>query len=188
MQGYYEYVKQLLEPLRLYDLENGAGAEELRVIGGQLDGIFLMLAELCGEMLPITAEDFGLSLYEKLLPFRPAYLTNADKRRALISLMRIRGGCFTLALLQETVSGCGLKAIIEEGGTPLTVCVSFPENRGVPTGFEKLKSRVEEIVPCHLAVEYIFVYTIWREIMEKLPCWEALESGVDCWGQLEIYF
>lgn len=184
---YYECLKQFLEPLRLYDLENGVGAEELKVIAMQLDEIFQVFEELGREILPPTAEGFGLILYEKLLPFRPAYLTTKDKRRALIALMRIRGGCFTQKLLQETISGCGLKAVIAEGTLPLTAEVSFPENRGIPDDFEKLKIRVEEIVPCHLSIEYKFIYTVWVEIMEKLPNWGNIHLRVNTWKELETY-
>lgn len=184
---YYDYLKQLLEPLRLYDLENGAGAEELKVIGSQLDEIFEELEELYAEALPATAQSFGLRKYEKLLPYRPAYLTTQDAQRALMALMRIRGGCFTIGMLQDTLSGCGLNAIVAEGREPLTAIVSFPDNRGIPEGFEKLKFRVEEIMPCHLAVKYAFVYTLWRELMEKLSDWQVVENSVNTWRELEIY-
>lgn len=185
--GYFEYLKGLLRPMGLYELESGAGAAELEAIGGELDGIFAALEELGGEMLPFTAEDYGIALYEGLLPYRPAYITAKDARRALMALLRIRGGCFTLPQLQDTLSGCGLTARVRESGQPLTVIVSFPQNRGIPEGFAKLKRRVEEIIPCHLAVEYEFIYTLWSELMAAFCCWEDCQTRGISWYGMEIF-
>ena len=49
--GYTDYLKQMLLPLGIYDLEEGIGAEEIRVIGKQLDELFETLEELSGKRL-----------------------------------------------------------------------------------------------------------------------------------------
>ena len=185
--GYFEYLKELLRPTGLYDMESGAGAAELEVIGEKLDEVFAALEELKGECLPITAEGYGIELYEKLLPYRPAYITAKDAQRALTALLRIRGGCFTPAALQSTLSGCGLTAVVREGDEAQTAIVSFPQNRGVPEGFEKLKRRVEEIMPCHLKVEYEFIYACWRELMAAFDCWGGIEERGLSWKEMEIF-
>lgn len=185
--NYTDYLKQILAPLRVYDLENGIGAEELRVIGGQLDEVFDALEEIRREAFLATAEGYGLKSFEKILPFTPAYLTTQDERRAVIALLRIRGGCFSQSSLQDTISGCGLQATIEEGSGKMTAIVRFPHNRGIPEGFDGLKKRVEEIVPCHLETDYVFIYTPWRELMEKLPTWGDAQSRATTWKKIEIY-
>ncbi len=185
--GYTDYLKQLLFPLGVYDLEEGIGAEEIGVIGKQLDDIFNSLEELGRETVLSQAKSYGLKNYEKLLPYTPAYITTQDERQAVMALLRIRGGCFTLPMLQETLSGCGIFASIAESGKAMTIDVGFPENRGVPQGFDKLKTRIEEIIPCHLAVEYRFTYSTWQELMSKLQGWTAIERNVHSWRELEIY-
>ena len=44
--GYGAYLKSLLAPLDLYDLEKGIGAAELESIGGAMDGVYETLTEL----------------------------------------------------------------------------------------------------------------------------------------------
>ena len=185
--NYTDYLKQILAPLGIYDLDNGLGAEELGVIGKQMDEIFDALEEIRREAFLVSAESYGLTNFVAALPFTPASLTTEDERRAVMALLRIRGGCFTLPMLQETVSGCGLKATVEEGSEKMTAVVRFPQNRGIPDGFDKLQKRIEEIVPCHLATEFAFIYSLWRELMSKLTSWDDVQSKVDTWKQLEIY-
>ena len=49
--NYTNYLKEILQPLDIYDLENGVGAEELAVIGQQLDAVFDALEEIRREAL-----------------------------------------------------------------------------------------------------------------------------------------
>lgn len=185
--GYTDYLKQMLLPLCIYDLEEGIGAEEIGVIGKQLDDIFNSLEELGRESVLAKAKSYGLRNYEKLLPNTPVYTTTYDERQAVMALLRIRGGCFTLQMLQNTLSGCGIAANVGECGTAMTVAVGFPKNRGIPDGFEKLKMRIEDIIPCHLAVEYRFTYSTWQELMSRLQGWTAIMDNVRNWRELEIY-
>lgn len=185
--GYFDYLKQILRPLGIYDLENGIGAEELRAIGNQLDQVFSALEELCAEALPATAEGYGISMLEQLLPYRPAYITPEDARRAIMALTRIRQGCFTVEQLNDTLYGCGLSAEIAQTGTPMKAQVSFPQNRGVPQEMERLKARVEQIVPCHLEIEYIYLFPLWSELMSGFSSWGQLGTGEMSWRDLEGY-
>lgn len=183
---YSDHIKQLLEPLGVYDLAIGAGAAEIDVIGEQLDAVFDRMEIMACEAVIPTAGGFGLTSYEELLPYRPAYLTLDDRRRALLALLRIREGCFTKKLLQDTISGCGIAATIEEGAEALTAVISFPQNRGIPDGFELLKSRIENIVPCHLSVSYRFIYSTWQQLMALLIDWSDAESSCASWRDIEI--
>lgn len=185
--GYTDYLKQMLFPLGIYDLEEGFGAEEIRIIGKQLDDVFSSLEEVGRESVLAQAESYGLRSYEKALPYTPAYITAEDERNAVMALLRIRGGCFTRLMLQDTLRGCGISASIAESATAMTVTVGFPENRGIPEGFDELKKRIEKIIPCHLAAEYVFIYSTWQELINRLLSWTDIEANVNSWRELEIY-
>lgn len=187
MASYAEYLKDLLRPLRCYDTDAGAGAAELDAEGAALDGICTALEETEREGLLWTAEGRGLQAYEQILPFVPSYLNLEDRRRAIAALLRIGAGNFTVQALNDAVTGCGIRAIVRETGTARTVEVSFPYNRGVPLQFEKLCTRIEEILPCHLAVNYVFVYLSWEELETWFLDWANLEETAENWGDLERY-
>lgn len=184
--GYYDYLKALLEPLGAYDLSEGAGAAELKLLGAELDRVFQSLEELGNELLPLTASGYGLEAYEKLLRTPPAYITQEDRRRAVTALLMIRIGCFTQATLSDNLAGCGINARVSESAEPMTVQVSFPDNMGIPEGMDSLRERIESILPCHLEIQYVFNYSSWERIMARLSTWGDVERLCRSWRELEI--
>lgn len=185
--GYYDYLKGLLEPLGIYDLENHAGASELKGIGAQLDEVFDGLEEFGREVLPLTASGYGLSDIEELFPYRPSFITMEDRRRAVMALLRIRNGCFTVDALCDTLSGCGINAVVTERETPMSVEVTFPDNLGIPDEIDKLKQRIEQILPCHLEVNYRYIYATWGDIMAGISSWKSLQELCGSWKALETF-
>lgn len=181
---YGEELKKLLQPLGIYDLGGASGAE-LEAVGGELDRVYGALVDAEREAMPLTAESEGLAAWEALLPFVPAYQTTDDRRRAIAALLRIDGRSFTVDAINDTLAGCGIRARAEETGKVMTVRITFPYNRGEPDGLAAIKARIAEILPCHLAAEYQFLYVTWEELEALFPTWEALEDGAASWLELE---
>ena len=90
--SYGRYLRELLAPLRLYDLEAPFNGGELNVQGGALDGVDTWLAELRRESTLAEAESWGLERIIALLARRPVADTPTGMRKALAALMRIGGG------------------------------------------------------------------------------------------------
>jgi len=78
-------------------------------------------------------------------------------------------------------------AVVAETEAADTVLVSFPGTRGIPQGFDGLKTRIEQILPCHLGVDYFIVYITWAEIETWFLSWTELESACADWDALEKY-
>lgn len=182
--NYAFQLKELLRPLGLYALEGGVAGAELESIGAALDAVYAMLDLAERDANPLTAEAGGLRKWEALLPFAPESPSEAARRRGVAALLRIDGGSFTAAGINDTIAGCGIRAVVEEAAEHMTVRVSFPYNRGIPDGIEEIRSRIEEIVPCHLAVEYFYVYPTWLELEALFALWNALD-GVFLWRDVE---
>ena len=88
--SYGRYLRELLAPLRLYDLEAPFNGGELNVQGGALDGVDTWLAELRRESTLAEAESWGLERIIALLARRPVADTpespgcaDADRRGQL---------------------------------------------------------------------------------------------------------
>ncbi|MBR5381452.1 MAG: hypothetical protein IK136_02405 [Oscillospiraceae bacterium] len=108
--GCADRLKDLLRPLGVYELTEGAGAAEIEAVGAALDGAATLTGETARESMAVTAEDEGLLMLERLFPHVPAYTDTEARRAALISLMAVNDTSFTLALVRAALSGCGRRA------------------------------------------------------------------------------
>ena len=184
--SYSEYLRALLAPLGAYDLGKGTfNGGELDSVGGQLDDIQEMLEECQREMSLVTAENFGLERVAGLLTDRPVAEEPEQLRAALAALLRINGDSFTLAAINDNLSGCGINAQVEESETAQTVEVRFPDVPGIPDGVEGMQRIIEEIIPCHLAIQYVYWYITWAMMEQRFATWGALEAMELSWEELE---
>ena len=74
-------------------------------------------------------------------------------------------------------------AAVSETAEPGVVEVRFPDVPGIPEGFEQLWRIIEEILPCHLKVNYVYWYITWAMMEERFPTWGDVEGH--SWGELE---
>jgi len=186
--GHERCLVELLRPLGVYDLgERAVNRGELGAYALGLDTGGFELEQIQQEMCLATAEAEGLDLVEQLLPYRPASTTVWDRRAALAALLRIGGDSFTLAAINDTLRGCGIDAWAAEGDQPGYVEVSFPHVRGIPTAFEALRVIIEEILPCHLEITYIFWFNSWETLALRLATWGDGEAVGKSWHELSIW-
>ena len=184
--NYTEYLKDLLKPLGVYDLEDGAGAAEIESLGSAFDGADDMTIELEGESNPATAEGYGLEAYEKLLAYGTVRNGVTNRRAAIMGLLRIDDMSFTAESLNGALAGCGINAQVRETAEKYVVEVTFPDERGVPENFESIKERLLKILPCHLDVELVYIYPSWSDI-ELLGTWRQIENAGYTWAELERF-
>lgn len=182
-----QYLRQLLAPLGVYDREGPFQDGELEALGLGLDRAAEALEELQRESCLATAEDWGLERTAALFRRRPAAASTRDMRAALAALLRIGGDSFTLAAINDTISGCGVNALVRETGTPGTVEVSFPKVPGVPPGFDEIRRIVEDILPAHLVILYHYWYLTWDQLESKFSSWQEIEEKKLTWTGLETY-
>ena len=179
-----EHLRELLRPLGVYDLNAPFNGGELEAAGAQLDGAEAALDEIGREASLATAEGWGAERWAALFAQRPVAEGAQALAAALAALLRIGGDSFTLADINATVSGCGIPAHVEERGVG-EVTVSFPRVAGEPAGFDRLKERIEAILPAHLDIEYWFWYLTWAELERKFTSWQAIEDLDLTWTGLE---
>lgn len=183
--GYTAYLKELLRPLQVYDLEGSCNAGELAAEGEALDGCGAWLEAAEREMMVSTAQGPGLEAVERLLARKPVASSLQRRREALAALLRIGGDSFTLEAINDNLKGCGLNAVASETGTPGQVEVRFPEVPGIPDGFEEMRSIIEEILPCHLDIVYVYWYITWGLLEERFDSWGDIEEMGLSWEELE---
>ena len=181
-----QYLRDLLRPLGVYDLEAPFNGGELDAQGEALDHLGGWLEEIQRESSLVTAESWGLENIARLLVRRPVATEPRRLAAALAALLRIGGDSFTLAAINDTITGCGIPAVVKELGKG-QVSVSFPGVAGEPEGFPELKTIIEDILPAHLGIEYDFWFLIWQELEDNFPSWRSIEVLELSWTQLETF-
>ena len=111
---YEQYLIRLLAPLSLYDLRAPHNGGELAALGGELDSVSGLVELVERESLLATAESEGLDRREVLFAHKPAAVTQEDRREAIAALLRISEDSLTPEAINDTLTGCGIRARAEE--------------------------------------------------------------------------
>lgn len=185
--SYAQYLRQLLRPLGVYDVDGRYLGGELEAEGLALDGVESVLDELQREANLATAQDWGLERIASLLRRRPPATNLKAMRDALAALLRISGDSFTPQAINDTISGCGVTARVEETDEPGTVEVWFPNIPGIPPAFDEIDKIIADIIPAHLLVRYRFWFITWEQLEQRLPTWQDIEEKHLTWEQLQSY-
>ena len=184
MSGVYEaYLIRMLAPLGLYDLNGVQNRSELSALGGKLDEVGALLDTVERESLLATAEGEGLDRREALFARKPAALTAEERREAIAALLRIGEDSLTPEAVNDTLSGCGIRARAEEKAGGLRV--TFPGTVGVPSEFGQIRRIILDILPCHLETEFYFRYLTWAECEAMEYTWQQAETAAHTWESFQ---
>lgn len=173
--GHLDYLTNLLDPLGVYDLTSKFNRGELIAIAGVLDGVMAEVEELEQEMSLATASDWGVTQIGDLLSVSPVASSKTELAVALATLLRIGGDSSTLEAINDTVNGCGINALVTELDDPNYVQVEFPDVKGIPEGYDEIKTIIDGILPAQVNATYYFWYQDW-EALESMD-WAGAENG-----------
>lgn len=180
-----QYLKELLRPLGVYSLDNSFLGAELECVGRRLDELQTHLERIQREMCLTTADGVGIDKIAALFSQRPVTDDMQQMARSLAALARIGRDSFTLSAINNTLEGCGVNASVSETAQPGTVAVRFPDVRGVPDGFERMRQMIETILPAHVLVQYLFWYVTWEELEAQALSWQGVQEQEMTWQEFE---
>lgn len=178
-------LKELLRPLGVYKLEDSFLGAELDSLGKTLDGVQEQIEEMQREMCLTTARSEGVERMAALFARRPVTQDTDQMVAALAALARIGGDSFTLEAINDTIVGCGLNAVVSERSEPGVVAVRFPDVAGIPEGFARMRTIIEDILPAHLLVQYLFWYQTWEELNGRQLTWQNIHDQSMTWEAFE---
>lgn len=180
--GYSDYLKAFLQPLGIYDLSPGSlSASELDALGMGLDKISASIDYTHQESILCTAEGERLDRREALFARAPVHASLALRRAAITALLRIGEGDITLTNINNTISGCGIRALAQEKDRFGYIRVIFPDVVGIPPEFEQISRIILDIIPCHLDVEFYFRYLTWGECHAHGYTWSHINRNQWSW-------
>lgn len=90
-----------------------------------------------------------------------------------------------LAAVNQTISGCGVRAVAAETDEQGVVRVTFPQVAGEPEDFARIRDIILEIMPCHLQVDFYFRFLTWEECEAAAWTWQGIEDAGHTWESFE---
>ena len=182
---YEDLLVNLLQPLGVYSFqEHSFSLGEWQALGDGLDECCAAMQDMQAETIVSTASEMGLEQYEALFRSIPPENSVAARRLAIQGFLCISGDSFTKEALEKCLNACGTQCALSEPGDS-TVKVRFPNVMGYPTGLEWKKQLIEEILPCHLRIEYDYRWCTWGECRQYGLLWADVSKM--SWYEWETY-
>jgi len=134
----------------------------------------------------VILSDSNIQNHEQDVGLTPDPSADIDTRRGRV-LSRLRGTGTVTKTMMKNVAASFVNGDIEIIEYPSEYCfaVKFTSRTGVPYNLSDIQKMIEEIKPAHLAVEYIFTYRLWQDVIDSLKDWETVNTYT--WAQLLVF-
>ncbi len=134
----------------------------------------------------VILADNEISRHEQDVGLTPDPSVDIDTRRGRV-LSKLRGTGTVTKTMMKNVAASFVNGDIEiiEYPSEYSFAVKFTSRTGVPYNLSDIQKMIEEIKPAHLAVEYIFTYRLWQDVIDSLKDWETVNTYT--WAQLLVF-
>lgn len=148
-------------------LTNSADAELARLSDAAKD---------TAAQMTVCSADRLLARYEDDLGIVPREGETVEERRGRI-LSRIRGRGVVTADTLKTVVETFVDGVVKVTEKPSenTVTITFITCKGEPARMEEIRSAVNEIIPAHLAVVWVYTYRTWNDVL-SIGAWDDVSA------------
>ena len=162
MRGYYRKSKVMND--LIYSIENEFERLKQEIILTE-NQFFVILS---ARDIKYHEEDVGLV---------PDTSADIETRRGRV-LSKLRGTGTVTKTMMKNVAASFVNGDIEIIEYPSEYCfaVKFTSKTGVPYNIADIQAMIEEIKPAHLAVEYIFTYRLWQDVLDEIQIWTTAKN------------
>lgn len=180
----YENMKERLSTVKLYDDDAAALSWELNAYAAEIELLYTRLGEMFRERFISTAQDQGLSEYEKL--FGPVRENDsaAERRRMLLLRLNLGNNDFTSAGFQKALDSFGLVYTISEfpvlGRMNVIATTDYS-----PAEQAWIRKEVSKIVPAHIEFQLSFNTLTWEQWDAFNKTFNTLDSDDLTWSQID---
>ena len=133
--------------------------------------------ELTENQFFVLLADKNIGNHEADTGITPDLSANLETRRGRI-LSRLRGTGTVTKTMMKNVAASFVNGEIEiiEYASEYLFAVKFMSKQGVPYNLSDIQQVIEDIKPAHLAVEYIFTYRLWQDVLTTLTDWSGART------------
>lgn len=134
----------------------------------------------------IDTATWGIANWERICGVVTDDLKPIEQRRSVIK-SKLRGvGTVTAAMIKNVAEAYdnGEVTVTEDNAT-YTVNIAFISNHGIPENLTDIQAALREIIPAHLAINFLFTYMTWSTLDTHGFTWDSLTTLNYTWDQFE---
>lgn len=134
----------------------------------------------------VILTDENIQNHEQDVGLTPDPSADIETRRGRV-LSRLRGTGTVTKTMMKNVAASFVNGDIEIIEYPSEYCfaVKFTSRTGIPYNISDIQAMVEELKPAHLAVEYIFTYRLWEDVIDTLQNWTTVKTYT--WDEVMVF-
>lgn len=184
MMAVFDKMKERLSAVGIYGDDAAALGWELKAYADEVELLYTQLGEMFRERFITTAQDMGLSEYEKIFgPVREEE-SAAERRRLLLLRLNLGNNDFTVNGIRRALDSFGLVYTISE----------FPEigkmNVLATTDYSPaqqawIRNEVSKIIPAHIEFQLSFNTMTWAQWDDLNRTFSTFDSDDMTWDQID---
>lgn len=179
---------EAMRPISVYSLMNYTIVyKELLSYAAVLDIIDENIDELIKECYLSTAEDFGVSIYEKLDGAERTDLSIEQRRKMLENAFAVNANDNTLKGLEKFFSSIGLEYSIKERPHICDLYIRAKGRDYSETEQKYIIDRAEKFLPCHMSFTIDFRTVNWAYFDSLNLTFQEMDDKNMTWKQIEQY-
>lgn len=167
MRTAQEIARDMLDYMPRYYVEMPVATN---IIGREADELARLNAAINDVLAQFFIESatWGLARWEWAFGITHAETKTYAQRREII-LSRLRGvGAITPGLIERVAESYANGDVeISTSAAQYTVTITFVSTLGIPDQIDALKAALRDIVPAHMAVEYVFRFYTYGELLAR---------------------
>lgn len=184
MMAVFEKMKEHLSKVRVYDDDAVVLGWELKAYAAEVERLYTELREMFRERFISTAQDMGLSAYEKIFgPVREDE-TAEERRRLLLLRLNLGNNDFTVGGFKKALDSFGLSYTISE--FPAIGRMNVLATTDYSTAEQAwIKNEVSKIVPAHIEFQLSFNTMTWDQWDALNMTFGAIDNDDMTWEQID---
>lgn len=151
MTGYFDYLKSMLQPLRVYRFDGTYVGVELQSLANALDGAAETIRQRQENVTDPGTGGEALDGYRQMMPLLDGDASEQQCRRFIRAVLQMPGKVLSKRVINDLLGELGVNAVVREGSEPFTAEVVLGENEDT----DRAKQILETVLPCHLNVVYV---------------------------------
>lgn len=134
------------------------------------------------EQLTIDTATWGLKYWEQAYGVTPQITDTVEERRGSVKAKMRSPQTVTAAMLENLINSyVNGQSVVTEVPRQHKVQIQFNGDYGVPSNMASLTAALLEVLPSHVAYEYLYKFHLWGEY--KTQTWGSLKTRT--WGDVK---